>query len=464
MARIGTVGYLNARPLSDRIDINRHTLVLAHPAEVARMLRDDEVDVALVPVAAALSDGDFRIVPGVAIGAQGPVRSVLLVAETPPEQWRTVLLDGVSRTSVVLARLLLEGPLRERVRPDLVIEAVGPNEALGRAGGDVAALVIGDLALALQPRWSVRLDLAELWHAWTGLPFVFAVWAGRPGLDPAVVEHLTSAGRAGVEAVPSAYAGEDLRYLTGSLRYALDDAALMGLRRFAALGHAAGWIGREEVELFGPGVPRLEHPPVAELLEQAVAGQRLTGAQLELLAEHASLAQLAAAAHELRCARHPGGAVEYWLEAAMADPDGLAEIVVGGEQGVIEQLLALRAAQDQGGQLTGVRVWATEGAEAYGSQANTAIDHQRAVALARIALDNVEHCCASVGTEGLGMAQASLRMGCDQLGRIPLEGEPGEWAGQVEAVERHIREAGFEPVRLEPRPYPVPGPVDAPAP
>ncbi|HHO52598.1 MAG TPA: hypothetical protein ENK18_17445, partial [Deltaproteobacteria bacterium] len=456
--------YLNARPLSERIDIDQHPLVMAPPAEVARMLRDDEVDVALVPVAAALTDGDFRIVPGVAIGAQGPVRSVLLVAETPPEQWRAVRLDGVSRTSAVLARLLLAGPLSERVPPGLRIEAVGPNEALAGAGGDVAALVIGDAALALDARWSVRLDLAELWHEWTELPFVFAVWAARPDLDPAVVDHLVEAGRAGVEALPRAYAGDDLRYLTESLRYPLDDAALMGLRRFAALARAEGWLGREDIELFGPSRPRLDHPPVAGLLQRAVAGERLGPDALHRLALHAPLAQLAAAAHELRCIRHPGGEVGYWLEASMPDPEGIAEIVVGGGVGVVEQLLALREAQDRDGAVTGVRVWAAEGEGPYGDQPNTAIDHQRAVALARIALDNVPHCCASVGTEGLGMAQASLGMGCDQLGRICLEGDPGGWAEQVEAIEHHIREAGFEPVRLRPSRRSTPQPTEHPAP
>ncbi|MBX2797175.1 MAG: hypothetical protein KTR31_05890 [Myxococcales bacterium] len=449
MARIGTVGYLNARPLSDRIDIDRHTLVMAHPAEVARMLRDGEVDVALVPVAAALSDGTFRIVPRVAIGSEGPVDSVLLVAETPPEEWRCVRLDGVSRTSAVLAQLLLAGPLAERVRPDLRIEPVGPNEGVAGAGGDVAALVIGDAARELDERWSVRIDLAELWNTWTGLPFVFAVWAGSPELDPVVVEHLSSCGVAGVQAVPHTYAGRDLVYLSERLRYDLDDKALMGLRRFAALAHEAGLVGSERVELFGP--PRDAHPrlPVDSLLAKALGGSRLTPTEVELLYEHAPLADLAATAHELRTMRHPGTSVSYATCApdAFADPPGVHPVVVGVGDPVVEQLLGLRERQDEKGDVSGVRVWAVNAPGSYGSAANTASDHQRAVAMARLVLDNVEHCDASPSTEGLGMAQASLRMGCDRFGTVVLSGEGSD--REVQSVERHIQEAGFTPVRLD---------------
>ena len=454
MAKIGTVGYLNARPLSDRIDVNLHTLVMAHPSEVARMLRDGEVDVALVPVAAALTDGDFRMVPRVAIGAEGPVHSVVLVGETPPEQWRRVRLDGVSRTSRVLARLLLtRGPLAERVRDDLVIEDVPPNEALQGAGGDVGALVIGDAARVLDTRWSVRIDLAEVWHSWTGLPFVFAVWAGRPDLDPRVVDHLAVAGEAGVAAVPHTYAGKDLHYLTQNLRYTLDDKALMGLRRFAAMAHQAGLVAREDVELYGPGEARIPHPAVDAVLERALAGERLADAEVAMLFEHAPLSELAAAAHELRMQRHPSSTVPYVVGGLAggegADPWDAQPVAVGVAQPVVEQLLALRERQDRDGDVQAVRVWAPAAEGPYGSTPNTAADHLRAVALARIVLDNVTHCLASPATEGLGMAQASLRMGCDHLGAVLLEGEADTWPRQLEAVELHIREAGFEPVRQE---------------
>jgi chorismate dehydratase len=316
MARIGSVGYLNARPLSDEIDMNRHTLTLGHPAAIARMLRDGEVDAALIPVAAALSDGDYRIVPGVCVGADGPVGSVLLVSETPVEQWTKVLLDGVSRTSAVLAELLLRHAptFTERSRKDLAIERVEPDTALGRAKGTVAALVIGDLARAVPDRFVVRLDLALLWKSWTGLPFVFAVWAGRPDLAPEVVQHLSAAGRKGMARIPEKYAGKDLDYLTRNLRYPLDDAALTGLRRFGALAHRAGLLPREDAELFGPPSRRLPRPDVDRILARLLDGGALPVAELAALWSHAPVAELFAAADLVRRATFPGDEVAYRVE------------------------------------------------------------------------------------------------------------------------------------------------------
>lgn len=326
MARIGSVGYLNARPLGDEIDMNRHTLTLGHPAEISRMLRAGEVDVALIPVAAALSDDDYRIVPGVCVGADGPVGSVLLVAERPVEEWTKVLLDGVSRTSAVLAELLLRHAptFTERVRSDLSIERVEPDTALQRARGTTAALVIGDVARDVPARLGVRLDLALLWKSWTGLPFVFAVWAGRPSLSPEVVRHLAEAGRKGVRRIPEKYAGRDLDYLTNNLRYPLDDAALCGLRRFGALAKRAGLLGREDAELYGPGDKLLARPDVDRLLGRLLDGGALPAGDLAALLRHAPVAELFAAAELVRRAAFPGDAAGYRIEVAAADATGAA--------------------------------------------------------------------------------------------------------------------------------------------
>ncbi|MEQ1568612.1 MAG: MqnA/MqnD/SBP family protein, partial [Myxococcota bacterium] len=331
MARIGTVGYLNARPLSDQVDIDRHTLVLAHPAEVARMLRDREVDVALVPVAAVLAEPGYKIVPGTCVGSAGPVASVVLVADTPPEQWTRVVLDGVSRTSVVLAQLLLKhGPLSQRVSPDLKIELAPPNGAHPQVRKTTAALVIGDLARTVNHPH--RIDLATEWREWTGLPFVFAVWAGRADLDPEVVRHLASAGRAGVDDVPRRYANGDLKYLTENLRYPLDDAALTGLRRFAALAFRAGLVPSEDFELFSPAARR-DKPDVDPLLSRALDGGLLPPSDALALLRFAPVADLCAAADLKRRERFPGERVGLRLDAVLAadaGPESVADAVSAG--------------------------------------------------------------------------------------------------------------------------------------
>jgi len=536
---VGTVGYLNARPLTDSIDRSRWPVVADVPSRIATELAEGRVDVALVPVAAVLADWmDLRVVPGHCIGADGPVESVLLVAETPPSEWTEVLLDGESRTSAVLATLLMRrGPLSEQVQDGVAIRRVEPGTAMDSARGSTAALVIGDAARLVPERHTVRLDLAELWKAWTGLPFVFAVWAGRPDLEPELVSHLREAGSLGVAAVESTYTGADRIYLTEHIRYVLDDRALMGLRRFGALACQEGLLAREDVELFGPTareVPR--EAGLTDVLERAVDGEPVSEADLARLDRGAELADLAAAADLIRrahvaddsvdfrlgvtgasgdavatavaagasevrlaasvhaeqakpwIAAHPtvrfiapeqtavdaaadwaevgawgwptevtghAHAVEAWLRGAeIAAGHGLAvvaRLAVGQGESASDRaaaLLRLREFHNRVG-LAALRVEAAEApGKPAGSQDNTATDHLRAVALATLALPSVP-IVASPESEGLGMAQASLNVGARDFGVVMCDGETDTWEATSAECERLIRDAGFQPRRID---------------
>ena len=298
--RLATVGYHNARPLTEHLDASIVEVVRGVPSAIAQMLHDGEVDVALVPVAAVLGRADLRIIPGWCIGADGPVDSVLFVAETPPEQWRRLLLDGESRTSAMLSRLLVAGPLADRLRDDLVIEEIPPGTGVERAGGDVASLVIGDAARALPDRLGVRIDLAETWKTWTGLPFVFAVWAARGDLPADVREHMRAAAERGVAEIPERYTGPDLDYLGRAIRYPLDDGALMGLRRFAALANHAGLLGSPHVDLFGPAECFAPRQPVGDLLDAVLSGHRMDAHEALRLQAHARTSDLLATADMVR--------------------------------------------------------------------------------------------------------------------------------------------------------------------
>ena len=241
MIRLASVRYLNAKPLTDAIARSRFSIEEGHPSEIATLLIEGKVEAALVPVASVLaSEEDLRIIGGVAIGADGPVESVLLVGETPPEQWTEIYLDGVSRSSAALTRVLLQYGLKERLTSLQSVSDVPPTTALKKASGTVAALTIGDAARELPDRFQYKIDLAECWKETTGLPFVFAVWACRPGLSPTIAAEIVSAGKQGVAEIQDRYAGDDLRYLHESLSYAMDDRELIGLRRFAALGKTVG--------------------------------------------------------------------------------------------------------------------------------------------------------------------------------------------------------------------------------
>lgn len=324
--RIGTVGYLNAAPLTDALDPARFEVIADHPRGIAQALKDGLVDVALAPVAAVLSDDDYRIVPGVCIGANGAVQSVVIVAETEPEAWTELVLDGSSRTSVTLARLIVgEGPLASRVSDALVITDGAPGDGPARVGGTVAAVVIGDPARTL-PGHLTRWDLAELWKDWTGKPFVFAVWAAREGLDPAVRDALKAAGLAGVAGIADRYDGADRDYLLHHIRYDFDDDALVGLRRYAAMAHRAGLIAREHITLFPPtSLRRARRQDLDAVLLRAVEGERLSVADARALHEGLHTTELGVAAHARRADLHGGTSATYLVERRIG-----AEVVQAG--------------------------------------------------------------------------------------------------------------------------------------
>lgn len=326
--RVGTVAYVNARPLTDTLNRARFELVEAVPSLIAQQLVDGEVDVGLVPVKVVLDHPELRIVPGWCVGADGPVHSVVIAAETEPEAWTEVVLDGSSRTSVTLARLLLaEGPLKDRVRADLVLTDGAPGDGPKRVGGTVAAVVIGDPARELDPslrRW----DLSALWKDWTGRPFVFAVWAAREGLSQAVRDALWAAGEQGVASIPERYTGDDLHYLTTYLRHRLDEPALIGLREFAARAHRAGLVASHLVALLDPAVRRRDREDVDAYLDAAVRGEAPDRAGLALLAEAVSGADLQLAGLMVKEARHGASRGTYLLshgvDAAVAAAGGEA--------------------------------------------------------------------------------------------------------------------------------------------
>ena len=168
--RAPAVTFLNARPLTaGLVDSPRIDLVLAEPAICASMLEAGDVDLALLPVG-ALPGRDWEVVPGIAIGADGPVETVVLAGEEPPEAWEEVFLDTASRTSHVLAKIVLD---EMGVRPRYTL--MPAVEGLARAKGTKGALVIGDRGFDV--RANHVLDLGREWTRLTGLPMIFALWA-----------------------------------------------------------------------------------------------------------------------------------------------------------------------------------------------------------------------------------------------------------------------------------------------
>ena len=478
-ATVGLVDYANARPLTRHID--GITLKGGHPSDVARWLDSGEVDIALLPVGALLSDagpGDkrgFRIVPDLCIGSEGAVDTVLLVSEVPPEQWTSVRLDGVSRTSVLLARLLLtEGPLAQRLPAGIPIVDVPAGTATTGAPTD-AALVIGDAAHALPDRFTTRLDLGALWTDWTGLPFVFAVWAGRPDVDPRVVDHLRAAGLAGVAELsdPAHLATLDAHqrtYLTERIRYPLDDRALMGLRRFASLALRAGLTTRETFTLYPPSraVVKPRAAVIDALLARTLTGEPLPrDAQLQLLQE-AQLPDLLLTAARRRATSLDATVATYGTEAASWTENTVGEAIPASAHLTVRfgagetdpQLLDHLRALATTPTLRTVRFQGVpNGGEAVPVHDNTATRWLRVTALARLLLPAEVRVAGGWERYGRGLGQVALRAGAEDYGAIREHKEgamvDGVWPMSAREAERilrltglrpHRRDAAFEPV------------------
>lgn len=163
--------YCNAAPLVDRLQAvdRRVRMLFDHPARLSAALIDKRADVALIPVADYFRNPDFAMIEGLGVAADGVVRSVLLKCNVPVPQVRSVMKDPASATSNALAGLLL----KRHFGREVVMESFREGAAVD------AAVVIGDRALCSAPAPGGDIDLATAWKEFTGLPFVFAVWAYR---------------------------------------------------------------------------------------------------------------------------------------------------------------------------------------------------------------------------------------------------------------------------------------------
>lgn len=253
LPRIGAVQYLNTRPLVHGLATWGVSVAYDLPSRLADKLAAGDLDVALIPSIEVFRGDGYRVVSDACIGCRGPVMSVKLFFRTRPESVTTLAVDEGSRTSATLARILLAE--RHGVRPQIEILPIGAG--LADTAAD-AVLLIGDRAIggdaigvgqtaAGQPArrafFQLVWDLGDEWVRWTGLPFVFAVWAARRGVDVSAVEPLLAAardsGKANLAAIAAAEAAahgltvpQCLGYLRDNLHYDVGPRERLALERF----------------------------------------------------------------------------------------------------------------------------------------------------------------------------------------------------------------------------------------
>ena len=222
------------------------------PAGCADQLAAGAADIGIVP-SFELTRQDLEIIPGVGIACHGAVRSILLISKCPAAQIRTLAVDASSRTSVELARVILArrygaAPVQTAQAPDL-------DAMLATAD---AALIIGDPALGIDPAkpdpasaGKFVYDLGAEWLQMTGLPMVFAVWAGRKGVvTPEVGEAFRGSCRYGLEHMDEIVAAESVargfapevvrEYLTRYIVHELGPREYQGMELFLEYARPGG--------------------------------------------------------------------------------------------------------------------------------------------------------------------------------------------------------------------------------
>lgn len=219
------------------------------PARSAQLLAQDRVDAALVPVIAYQTIPDVRLAPDVCVGAKERVRSVCLVTRDKElSAVKTVALDISSKTSVTLTKIIFREflgfePVWADAAPDL-------DAMLEQAG---CALLIGDPALTIDETRYRKFDLAALWHSFTGLGFVFAMWMTRAEKLPLDLAAARDEGLAHIDEIVSNYEKEiklpreDFKaYLTENISYSIDDSMKKGMELYFGLAAKHGLIAENK--------------------------------------------------------------------------------------------------------------------------------------------------------------------------------------------------------------------------
>jgi chorismate dehydratase len=252
--RLGCLPYLNVKPLVypfEHGELPRGwELVYAPPAELAGMLRRGEIAAAPVSSFATFIDPELEIVPGICIAADGPVKSVLLLSKKPRADLDIVVLDSGSLSGANMLRIILEEaygltPTYVTARPEPVSRMLDEADA---------AMGIGNPAMLHPKEGLIVLDIAEEWKKLTGLPAVFAVWAGK-GITPELVSALQDAKLRGMKMVREIAIEESEKlglpfdlcheYLSKTIGYDLGEREILSLKVFRDRAKAHGLLDQE---------------------------------------------------------------------------------------------------------------------------------------------------------------------------------------------------------------------------
>jgi len=243
--RISAVRYANTYPfiygLTESGFDTRAILETDHPSDCALKLIQNRADIGLVPVAAFPLLSEYHIISDYCIGANGKVRTVMLLSNCNLNDIESVYLDYRSRTSVNLVKVLAKNKWKREFR----WRSTSAGFNFARIGKNDAVVLIGDQCFKYENLYRSRFDLAEEWQEFSGLPFVFACWAANKVIEKNFLEEFNIALGSGVMNIDKVVekfsnigpiTGEDLKeYLTRNIDYDLNEEKKKGMYSFLKL-------------------------------------------------------------------------------------------------------------------------------------------------------------------------------------------------------------------------------------
>ena len=231
--KVSAVCYTNSQPFVYGIKhsnlINQIELSLDIPSVCASKLIENQVDIGLVPIATLVQVENYQIISNYCIGADGKVDSVFIFSTKPIHEIKSLRLDSQSRTSNNLARILLAH--HWNADPELVDTDTAD-----------AFVQIGDRTFENKNRFPHQYDLSEEWKKFSGLPFVFAVWASNKPISDDFKIAFNAALKYGLDNRQKVIAehaqidNQDIEdYLMKKIDFNLDEKKLLALNKFLEL-------------------------------------------------------------------------------------------------------------------------------------------------------------------------------------------------------------------------------------
>ncbi len=242
--RISAISYLNTAPFAYGL---RHSpisksieLLYGYPLECAQRLKNGEVDVSLLPVGSLPNFSSYNFISDYCIGAEGKVRTVALVTNSPLNQVKKIYLDYQSRTSVLLIKILC----REKwgIQPEFI--NLKPEQNYLTLMDGEAAVLIGDKVFRAEKIFKHIYDLSNEWYQAYGLPFVFAVWVSIRRFPDDFIAEFNKALQLGISSIPQAIEEfqnlsiskeESLEYLQKNISFKLDEQKFKAVEKFLSL-------------------------------------------------------------------------------------------------------------------------------------------------------------------------------------------------------------------------------------